>query len=123
MNTDILSMWYTWYDVKVKSVTVPSVSLNDSSRYRKIATIHSSRGSHLKFMRKGFYNFSYSEVTYYITKATEFRPDIVSVEMYGDPRYAWAILCANGMKSFFEFTCDQYIMVPTLSDVTRELGV
>ena len=122
MNTDIISLWYTWYDPKVLSVTTSSYSLNDVSRYRGISTIHDSNGSHLKFMRKGFYYFSDSEVSYYITKATEFRPDIVSVEMYGDPRYAWAILTANGMKSFFDFTCDQYIMIPTLSDVTRKLG-
>lgn len=122
MNTDILSMWYTWYDTKVLSVTTPDFSLNDSSRYRRIATLHTSDGSHLKFMRKGFYHFSDSETSYFITKAVEFRPDIVSVEMYGDPRYAWAILTANNMKSFFEFTCDKYIMIPTLSDVTRELG-
>lgn len=121
MNT--LEMFYVWYNTNVLSVTTPTPSLNDTSRYRSIPVLHTTDGSHLKFMRKGFYKFSKSEVTYYVSKATEFRPDIISVEMYNDPRYAWAILAANGMKSFFELKADTYIMIPNLSEVTRELGV
>lgn len=126
MGTDAnfaLGELYTWYNTNVISITVPKTSMVSVSRYRDLATLHTTSSSHLKFARKGFYHFSNSELTYYVSKATEFRPDIISVEMYNDPRYSWAILAANGMKSFFELTAEQYIMIPTLADVTRSLGV
>ena len=116
-------MFDLWYDPRVSSVTQAKESMTDQSRYRSMNTLHSmGTGSHLQFAQKRFYKFEDSEVSYFISKANEFRPDIISVEMYGDPRYAWAIIAANNMKSFFDLHCDQYIMIPTLSEVMVALG-
>jgi len=112
-----------WYDSIVASVTRANPSMTEQSRYRDMSTLHSMRnGSHLQFARKDFFRFDASDTSYFVSSATAYRPDIISVEMYGDPRYAWAIIAANKMKSFFDLHSDQYIIIPTLMEVTTALG-
>ena len=118
-----LDLFRVWYSNSVRSVVEQkSLPFNTiTSRYRDLSIIN-SYDDHLKFARKGYFEFKDSEKSYYITKATEFRPDIVSVMMYNDPRYSWALLAANKMKSFFDFEAGKYIMVPNFVEVSRALG-
>ena len=47
-----------------------------------------------------------------ITKGVEYRPDLVSFDVYGFPDAWWHILEANGMKDVFEFVAGKTIVLP-----------
>lgn len=47
-----------------------------------------------------------------ITKAVEYRPDLVSTEIYGAPDFWWRLLEHNGMKDILEFKAGQNIKIP-----------
>lgn len=46
-----------------------------------------------------------------ITKAVEYRPDLVSTEIYGAPDFWWRILEYNGMKDVLEFKAGKNIRI------------
>ncbi len=58
------------------------------------------------YVRKG------DEKVMVITKGTEFRPDLVSFDVYGYPDNWWRILEANGMKDVYEFKAGRTILLP-----------
>jgi len=47
-----------------------------------------------------------------VSKGVEYRPDLVSFDVYGFPDAWWNILEANGMKDVFEFKAGRTIMIP-----------
>lgn len=47
-----------------------------------------------------------------ITPATEYRPDLVSYEIYGTPDLWWRIMEYNGMKDIMEFRSGINIKIP-----------
>ena len=47
-----------------------------------------------------------------ITKAVEFRPDLVSHEIYGSWEFWWRLMEANGMKDILEFKAGVNIRLP-----------
>jgi hypothetical protein len=49
-----------------------------------------------------------------VTKGTEFRPDLISVDAYGTPNFWWKILEANGMMDIDEFKTGTNIRVPSV---------
>lgn len=49
-----------------------------------------------------------------ITKGVEYRPDLVSFDVYGYPDAWWRILEANSMKDVFEFVAGKTIMIPKI---------
>jgi hypothetical protein len=46
-----------------------------------------------------------------ITPAVEYRPDLVSYEIYGSPDFWWRIMEINGMKDILEFKSGRNIRV------------
>jgi hypothetical protein len=49
-----------------------------------------------------------------ITKGVEYRPDLVSYDVYGIPDAWWRILQANGMKDVWEFKTGVTIRIPEM---------
>lgn len=47
-----------------------------------------------------------------ITKGVEYRPDLVSFEIYTVPDYWWLILQANNMKDVYDFKAGLNIRLP-----------
>jgi len=47
-----------------------------------------------------------------ITKGVEYRPDLVSFDVYGIPDVWWRILEANNMKDVFDFKVGVTIILP-----------
>jgi len=48
-----------------------------------------------------------------ITKAFEYRPDLVSYKVYSTPDYWWKILEFNNMLDIFEFHTGRNIRLPS----------
>lgn len=47
-----------------------------------------------------------------ITKEMEFRPDLVSLKLYGLPDFWWRIMEVNKMKDIMEFRAGRNIRIP-----------
>ena len=47
-----------------------------------------------------------------ITKGVEYRPDLVSYDIYGFPDAWWNILEANGMSDIYDFKAGTTIILP-----------
>jgi hypothetical protein len=47
-----------------------------------------------------------------LTKGVEFRPDLVSFDVYGFPDNWWRILEVNGIKDIWEFRAGKTIFLP-----------
>lgn len=54
-------------------------------------------------------NAKYAE----ITKSVEYRPDLVSQELYSTPDFWWRIMELNGMKDILEFKAGKVIRLPS----------
>ena len=50
-----------------------------------------------------------------ISKGSEFRPDLVSQDVYGFPDFWWKILQANNMFDIFDFKAGTNIRIPSVS--------
>lgn len=49
-----------------------------------------------------------------VTKGYEYRPDLVSVKVYGLPDYWWRIMEANGIADIFDFKAGINIRIPSM---------
>jgi len=54
-----------------------------------------------------------SEKSMLITKGVEYRPDLVSFDIYGIVDFWWRILEANNIKDVFDFISGRTIILPT----------
>lgn len=63
------------------------------------------------YKRKKFVS-SQGDRFYVITKGTEYRPDTVSWNVYGDVDFWWVLLEANNMKDIWDFKAGTNIIIP-----------
>ena len=47
-----------------------------------------------------------------ITPGTEYRPDLVSQQIYGSPDFWWKIMEVNGIKDIIDFKVGRTIRIP-----------
>lgn len=52
-----------------------------------------------------------------IDSANEFRPDMLSFQVYGTPDYGWALMEINTLRSFKDLTLRRRLRVPPLDVV------
>lgn len=88
-----------------------------SSRYNDKRVIYYGEQRFLTFetyVRKE-YKTAGNEKIMMITKGAEYRPDLVSFQVYGFPDAWWFIMEANGIKDIFDFKAGRTIFLPNLS--------
>ena len=99
-------------------ITLATVKANNVvsglSRYLKQNVIHYGEQNILTFdtyIRRPFTPNGQEKVLM-ITKGIEYRPDLVSFDVYGTPNAWWKILEANGMSDIMEFKTGTTIILP-----------
>ena len=60
---------------------------------------------------------NYAAHLYKVEAEFEGRPDLLSLDLYGDERYADVICKLNGVSNPYELAEGQYLLVPSLSSV------
>lgn len=60
------------------------------------------------------YKFNGKEKVMLINKGVEYRPDLVSYDVYGIPDFWWRILEANNMYDIWDFKVGTTIQLPNL---------
>lgn len=86
-----------------------------SSRYKNQPVIYWSEQNYITFTTylRIPYQVTGKENVMVITKGVEYRPDLVSQDVYGLPDNWWRIMQANKMMDIMEFKAGVTIMLPT----------
>jgi hypothetical protein len=104
--------------VIVEKSDIPSTSVTIGfSRYRNQKVIYWGKDRLITFdayVRKRYVPIG-SEKVMLITKGIEYRPDLVSYDIYGLVDIWWKILEANKMKDIWEFKSGKTIILPLLA--------
>jgi hypothetical protein len=57
-----------------------------------------------------------------LDQSNQFRPDIISFQVYGTPDFGWAIMEVNNLRSFVELTRGVRLRVPPLTAITEAIS-
>lgn len=117
------SLNYTWFSRAVASVnTMPYNPTDNFMRYNNKMVLTDFAGQHIQFIQKRWFpTISDDDEIIYIDTRYQYRPDVISVDYYNSPLYAWAILAVNGIRSVFELEAGRYIRIPNLAKVLEGL--
>lgn len=113
----------TWYARTILALSeVPSDPLRSAERYAGKVLLTDIQGQRIQFIQKRWFPKATAEdPVIVIDSKYEYRPDIISVDYYNSPLYAWAILAANGMRSIWQLQNGVRIKIPNLATVTGGL--
>jgi hypothetical protein len=88
--------------------------ISETSRYKNgVATVINGRNY---IMTRKLLNLPLSADDFYILldEGNQFRPDIISKQVYDDPNYGWAIMEVNGITNFLELAAGTRLRIPPL---------
>lgn len=96
-------------NIQIEKITTPL------SRYRNSKVVYYTMGTR-KVLTFNTYkkqiNNKISENDKFMINNHEFRPDLVSYDVYGTPDFWWKILEANNIKDIFDFKKGINIKIP-----------
>ena len=110
-----------WFSSSVTTVTRGRTVPDSINRYMKKLRLSDGYINKIQFIKKQDLVMDKEMEYFYITAAYEFRPDLLSNDVYDSPLYAWAILAANDMKSIFDFKIGMSVKVPSFAEVSGGL--
>ena len=94
----------------------PQSFVSAQSRYLNQKVIYYGESRFITFdtyLRKP-YEPDGKEKVMMISKGVEYRPDLVSFDVYGFPDAWWRILEANSIKDVFDFVAGKTIIIPKI---------
>ena len=56
-----------------------------------------------------------------IDEGNQFRPDLLSQQVYGTTKYDWALMEINGVRSFLELQFGIRLRVPPINEITSRI--
>ena len=113
----------TWFSEEITNITKMSIAENDKiDRYKTKLRLTTDSYAKIQFIHKQYMTFVEPFEYFYVSAPYEYRPDLLSDDIYGSPLYAWAILAANDMKSIFDFKLGISVKVPSLIQVLEGLN-
>ena len=118
-NTD-----FTWYAPTVLALSkIPSSAYGSDNRYQDKVLISNSRGQRIQLIQKRWFpTTSDSDTLIYVDIKYQYRPDVISIDYYNTPLFAWAILAANDIRSIWQLEAGQFIKIPALSQILKGLN-
>jgi hypothetical protein len=99
-------------------ITVTSLKadrfVSPTSRYINSSVIYYGPQNTLTFntYKRGTYTPTQKDKYLVISKAREYRPDLVSFDQYGTVSFWWRLMEANGMSDILEFRAGTNIRIP-----------
>ena len=90
------------------------MSVSKTSRYIRSKTINIGEEGYTTFSiyRRKNYSSNGDDRFVNITPPYEYRPDLVSVDIYGIPDFWWRLMEANNMTDIMQFKAGRNIRVP-----------
>lgn len=124
MNGSFNGIDRTWYSPLVNSIgTFRNSTYKTSDRYKNRILITDFNGQHIQFIQKRWFpKASTDDVLIYVDTKYAYRPDMISVDYYNTPLYAWALLAANGLRSVWQLEPGMYIKIPNIAKIIGGLN-
>lgn len=99
-----------------KSEIKANTLVDSNSRYINSQVVYYSEQKKITFETyiRSPYVSNGSENVMLISKGLEYRPDLVSYDVYGVPDFWWKILEANGMHDIWDFKVGITIFIPSV---------
>jgi len=89
------------------------MAASKTSRYAKAKTITTLEGyTTFAIYKRKYYPPAKEDRFLTITEAYDYRPDLVSVDIFGVPDFWWRLMEANGMTDIMQFRAGRNIRVP-----------
>lgn len=57
-----------------------------------------------------------------LDQGNQYRPDVISTQVYGDPNFGWAIMEVNNIRHFAELKLGLRLRIPPLSSVVDAIA-
>jgi len=101
-------------------------NFNEDSRYRETTVTQIDNGDELTeyvILRKPL-EVPLTDRDQYVTidEGNQFRPDLLSQQVYDTTRYGWALMEVNNIRSFIELQFGIRIRVPPIDEITSRIG-
>lgn len=101
-----LSTWRSRYDLKEQLLLVDNNLVIRNMRARDMIPAKTSQ-----------------DTAHIVTPGEAYRPDVIALNAYGDPRLAWIILSANNLSDMFDFISGLEITIPSAISLYQSGGV
>jgi len=112
-----------YYSDTIKKVYDPYVTKSSSRYATKRRLIDSSQTTFIRFIRSRDLTFNNDDATVHVVTSIEAcRPDLIASKYYGDARYAWVILSANGLSLPFALEPGMKILIPSVMTLQGSKG-
>lgn len=101
-------------------------SNNTVSRYRNKIRLTSFSGvTFLEFIKKSqlYLPVSPDDQYYFVDASKQYRPDLISNEVYGSPVYYWVILSCNDLISPLQVRTNLTLRIPPLGEILNHGGL
>ena len=114
----------TWFSPNVTSLSSKmDDGLVTSNRYKNKLILSDNHGIHIQFIQQRWFPKAVNtDPLIYIDAKYQYRPDIISVDYYNTPLFAWAILTANGLRSIWEIKAGMYLKIPDIATAVKGLN-
>lgn len=103
------------------------MSYREYSRYRgsTVTSIETTEGLENYTILKLPIQVAESENDFYIEidSTNEFRPDMLSTQVYQDPNYGWALMELNNLRSFRDLTIGNRLRIPPIENIREAVKV
>jgi len=99
---------------------------NTLSRYRNKIRLTSYTGvTFLEFIKKSqlYLEVSTDDQYYFVDASKQYRPDLISNEVYGSPIYYWVILSCNNLISPLQVRTNLTLRLPPLGEILNHGGL
>jgi hypothetical protein len=114
-----------WYSSTISDVYSDRAS-NTVSRYRNKIRLTSYTGyTFLEFIKKSqlYLPVSAEDQYYFVDASKQYRPDLISNELYGSPIYYWVILSCNNLISPLQVRANLTLRIPPLASILNNGGL
>lgn len=111
------SIWYSGFISNAISQTYDSSTLN---RYKNKINLVNIQGTRvIEFIRKTqlYIEPANDDQYYFVDSSKRYRPDLISLEMYGTPILYWVILICNNLSHPLEVKTNMTLRIPQLSTI------
>lgn len=114
-----------WYSSTISDV-YSDRSSTTLSRYRNKIRLTSYTGyTFLEFVKKSqlVLDVSPEDQYYFVDASKQYRPDLISNEIYGSPIYYWVILSCNNLISPLQVRTNLTLRIPPLGAILNNGGL
>lgn len=114
-----------WYSSTLSDISSDR-SENTLSRYRNKIRLTSYSGyTFIEFIKKSqlYLDVSSEDQYYFVDASKQYRPDLISNEIYGSPIYYWVILSCNNLISPLQVRTNLTLRLPPLGEILNHGGL